>query len=60
MGFTDFLIENFNEFLTYTGFVNATAGNLLMIVVGAILIYLAIKKDFEPLLLIHIGLGIIL
>jgi sodium ion-translocating decarboxylase beta subunit len=60
MGFTDFLIENFNEFLTYTGFVNASAGNLIMIVVGAILIYLAIKKDFEPLLLIPIGLGIIL
>src|SRR5574344_1461235 len=60
MGFTDFIIENFNEFLTYTGFANATAGNLIMIVVGAILIYLAIKKDFEPLLLIPIGLGIIL
>ena len=60
MGFTDFIIENFNEFLTYTGFANATAGNLIMIAVGAILIYLAIKKDFEPLLLIPIGLGIIL
>ncbi|MCR4919755.1 MAG: sodium ion-translocating decarboxylase subunit beta [Prevotella sp.] len=60
MGFTDFLIENFNEFLTFTGFANATAGNLLMIVVGCVLIFLAIKKDFEPLLLIPIGLGIIL
>ena len=58
MGFTDFLVENFNEFLTYTGFANASAGNIIMIVVGAILIYLAIKKDFEPLLLIPIGLGI--
>ena len=54
MGFTDFIIENFNEFLTYTGFANATAGNLIMIVVGAILIYRAIKKDFEPRLLIPI------
>ena len=60
MGFTDFIVENFNEFLTYTGFANATAGNLIMIVVGAVLIYLAIKKDFEPLLLIPIGLGNIL
>ena len=60
MGFTDFLIENFNEFLTFTGFANATAGNLLMILVGCVLIFLAIKKDFEPLLLIPIGLGIIL
>ena len=60
MGFTEFIAENFTEFLTYTGFANATAGNLIMIVVGAVLIYLAIKKDFEPLLLIPIGLGIIL
>ena len=55
-----FIIDNFNEFLTYTGFANASVGNLLMIVVGAVFIYLAIKKDFEPLLLVPIGLGIIL
>ncbi len=60
MNFLDFLIENFNEFLSYTGFANGNELNLLMIVVGCILIYLAIKKDFEPLLLIPIGLGIIL
>jgi oxaloacetate decarboxylase beta subunit len=60
MGFTNFIAENFNEFLTYTGFANATAGNLIMIVVGMVLIYLAIRKDFEPLLLVPIGLGIIL
>ena len=56
----DFIIQNFHEFLTYTGFANATAGNLIMILVGAIFIWLAIKKDFEPLLLVPIGLGIIL
>ena len=60
MGFTNFIIENLTEFLTYTGFANATAGNLIMIAVGAFFIYLAIKKDFEPLLLVPIGLGIIL
>ena len=48
----DFIIQNINEFLTYTGFANATVGNLLMILVGALFIYLAIKKDFEPLLLV--------
>lgn len=57
---TEFIINNLNEFLSYTGFANASLGNLLMICVGAILIWLAIKKDFEPLLLIPIGLGIIL
>ena len=60
MGFTDFIISNFNEFLSYTGFANTTIPNLIMIVVGAFFIWLAIKKDFEPLLLVPIGLGIIL
>ena len=35
-----FIIDNFNEFLTYTGFANASVGNLLMIIVGAVFIYL--------------------
>ena len=48
MDFLHFIAENFNEFLTYTGFANATAGNLIMIAVGALFIWLAIKKDFEP------------
>ena len=60
MGFIDFLVSNFNDFLSYTGFANATTPNIIMIVVGAIFIWLAIKKDFEPLLLVPIGLGIIL
>lgn len=34
--------------------------NLVMILVGGLLIYLAIKKDFEPVLLIPIGFGAIL
>ena len=60
MSFTEFIVSNFNEFLTYTGFANATIPNLIMIAVGAFFIWLAIKKDFEPLLLVPIGLGIIL
>jgi len=35
-------------------------GNLIMILVGFILLYLAIKKGFEPLLLVPIGFGCIL
>ena len=34
--------------------------NLVMILVGGILIYLAIKKNFEPVLLLPIGFGAIL
>ena len=35
-------------------------GNFAMILVGFVLLYLAIKKGFEPLLLIPIGFGCIL
>ena len=52
MDLGQFIIQNFNEFLTYTAFANATVGNLIMIAVGAFFIWLAIKKDFEPLLLV--------
>jgi len=43
-----------------SGFILFTWGNLVMYAVGGILIYLAIKKGFEPLLLIPIGFGAIL
>jgi len=56
----DFVASKFADFLTYTGFANVEWANVIMIAVGAFFIWLAIKKDFEPLLLIPIGLGIIL
>ena len=56
----DFVATKFSDFLTYTGFANVACANVIMIAVGAIFIWLAIKKYFEPLLLIPIGLGIIL
>ena len=60
MSFTEFIVSNFNEFLSYTGFANATWGNIIMILVGCFFLWLAINKDFEPLLLVPIGLGIVL
>ncbi len=42
------------------GFVNLHWSNPVMIVVGCVLLYLGIKKDFEPLLLVPIGFGAIL
>ena len=59
-GIMSFIAQKFVDFLSYTGFANLEWGNLIMIAVGAFFIWLAIKKDFEPLLLIPIGLGIIL
>lgn len=42
-----------------TGIANLQAGNLVMVLVGAFFIYLAIARDYEPLLLVPIGMGII-
>ena len=50
-------IMNFYEF---TAFANVEFGNILMILVGLLFIFLAIKYDYEPLLLIPIGIGILL
>lgn len=43
-----------------SGFTNIGWGNLVMFAVAGILIFLAITKEYEPLLLIPIGFGIIL
>ena len=42
-----------------TGIVNFNIGQVIMICVGLLLLFLAIKKDFEPLLLVPIGMGAI-
>ena len=43
-----------------TGFYNATWGNIIMILVGIFLVFLAIKFSYKPLLLIPLGMGVIL
>jgi len=52
--------KGIKQFYNYTGFANATSGNLIMILIGIVFIYLGIKYDYEPLLLIPIGTGVIL
>jgi carboxybiotin decarboxylase len=52
--------ESILEFLSYSGFNNMTWGHLIMIMVGLVFIYLAIRYEYEPLLLIPIGTGIII
>jgi len=47
------------KFFEYTGFANMTFGHFIMIMVGLLFIYLAIKKEYEPLLLVPIGFGIL-
>ncbi len=48
------------EFWMSTGLMNISGGQIIMIIVGCVLLYLAIKKGFEPLLLVPIGFGAIL
>lgn len=58
--FMDFLVQNLANFWGYTGFANVEIGNIVMILVAFVFIYLAITKNFEPMLLIPIGFGIII
>ena len=58
--FLTFLGENMQTFLSFTGFANATWGHIIMLLVGLVFIFLAIKYEFEPMLLIPIGFGILI
>lgn len=60
MSFGDFLMTNLSEFWHLTGFYNATWEHFVMLAVGLFFIWLAIKKDFEPMLLVPIGFGILI
>lgn len=53
-------LELLKGFWASTGFVALTPGHMIMIVVSLILLYLAIKKGFEPLLLLPIAFGMLL
>ena len=52
-------MELFVQFLTNTGYYLADFRHVLMIMVGSVFIYLAIAKEYEPLLLLPIGFGIL-
>ena len=54
------IFESLLQFFQYTGFANMTYKHAIMIFIGIVFIYLAIKKDWEPLLLIPIGFGMII
>jgi len=54
------LSQGLQQFWAYTGFRNATSGHLIMIVVGLVFIFLGIRYEYEPLLLIPIGTGILI
>ena len=53
-------MEAINELLLQSGLANIGWDNLFMYMVAGALVYLAIRKEYEPLLLIPIGFGILL
>ena len=54
------ILESLENFWQSTGIANLAWGQVVMIIIGFILIYLAIARKFEPLLLVPIGFGGIL
>ncbi|SMP67513.1 oxaloacetate decarboxylase, beta subunit [Neorhodopirellula lusitana] len=59
MNAIEFLTTKASQIFQTTAFPSLEVGNAIMIVVGLIFVYLAIAKDYEPLLLVPIGFGII-
>jgi len=54
------ILDSFYLFSKTTAFFQGDYRNIVMIIVGLVFIYLAIAKDYEPLLLLPIGFGILL
>jgi len=48
------------EFLQSTGFANISLGQLLMLVISCVLLYMGIYRKYEPLLLVPIAFGMLL
>lgn len=53
-------METFIELILQSGFAGISIGNLVMFIVAGVLIFLAITRQYEPLLLIPIGFGTLL
>ena len=58
--FGEFISQTIQTFWEFTGFYNCTWRNLVMLAVGCFFVWLAIKKNFEPLLLVPIGFGMLI
>ena len=58
--FFKFVGYGFNQFFSYTAFANITLGHAVMIAIGLAFLYLAIYKEYEPMLLVPIGFGILI
>ena len=55
-----YIIETMGNLIQQTAFFNLTWGNYVMIAVACVFLYLAIAKEYEPLLLVPISFGMLL
>ena len=55
-----YIANTLNNLLHQTAFFNLTIGNYVMIAVACTFLYLAIRKEYEPLLLVPIAFGMLL
>lgn len=58
--FGEFMMQTIRSFWEFTGFYNCEWTNLVMLAIGCFFVWLAIKKNFEPLLLVPIGFGMLI
>ncbi|MBQ9505204.1 MAG: sodium ion-translocating decarboxylase subunit beta, partial [Lachnospiraceae bacterium] len=56
----DYIANTISNLAGQSAFVNMTLGNVIMILVACVFLYLAIVKGFEPLLLVPIAFGMLL
>lgn len=56
----DYIVETLGNLVEQTGFFSLSIGNLFMIFVALFFLYLAIRKQYEPLLLVPISFGMLL
>ena len=54
------VLDTLENLLNQTAFMSLTPGNYIMILVACVFLYLAIKKGYEPLLLVPIAFGMLL
>lgn len=56
----DYIVETMGNLIHQTAFFNLTWGNYMMVGVACFFLYLAIRKEYEPLLLVPISFGMLL
>ncbi|MGN0155921.1 MAG: sodium ion-translocating decarboxylase subunit beta, partial [Lachnospiraceae bacterium] len=56
----EYIANTLSNLVHQTAFFNLTVGNYIMIVVACVFLYLAIRKEYEPLLLVPIAFGMLL